>query len=258
VRIARAAAWALLASMVLLIGTGMVLWGEGYRLYAVRTGSMTPTYPTGSLVVDRPVPSGTTPTVGQVITFRTAAGLVTHRLAARTSAGLHTKGDANRSQDPWTLPARNVVGEVVGGVPGGGYLLVFLHQPTGVPSLVLLTLSVLLAWQVFFGLPAAATDQPRHHRHRRRRPSSPLAASMTLGVVLLALGAGAFSSCWVGVRSTGAYFTDSVSGTMIFEPGCEDTHDHGNGPENGNGHQNCHGNGHTKDQPAAADPAPTP
>ena len=251
-RIARAAAWALLASMVLLIGTGTVLWAQGYRVYAVRTGSMTPTYPAGSLVVDRPVPSRATPRVGQVITFRTADGLVTHRLAARTSAGLQTKGDANRSRDPWTLPARNVVGEVAGGVTGGGYVLVFLHQPTGVPSLVVLTLSVLLAWQVFFGTSAATPDRGEHRRPRASR----LAGPTTIGVVLLVLAAGAVGSSWAGVRSTGAYFSDSVPGTMSFDAGCQDTHAHGNGPENGQGHQKCHGNGHTKDQPATASPTP--
>jgi signal peptidase len=79
---------------------------------------------------------------------------VTHRLHEATPTGLKTKGDANRTPDPWTLPERNVVGAVVAGLPYGGYLLVFLQQPTGVPALMVLTVTIVLAWSIFFGAPA--------------------------------------------------------------------------------------------------------
>ena len=248
-RIAKVAAWALLASLVLLIGAGGVLYGQGYRVYAVRTGSMTPTYPTGSLVVDRPVDPGARLQVGRVVTFRTHEGLVTHRVAARVTGGLQTKGDANRSVDPWTLPPQNVVGEVVGGVTRGGYVLVFLHQPTGVPSLVLLVISVTLAWHVFFG---ATSDQEPRRGHRRRRRRPPLAVPTAIGTGLLLLVAGATGVADLGAHSTGAYFSDATVGSLTLDVGCEDTHDHGQGPDNGNGHQKCRGKGHTKD---SADPA---
>jgi len=249
VRIARAVAWALLASMAVLMVAGLALWGEGYRLYAVRTGSMTPTYPTGSLVVDRPASADRLRT-GTVITFRIGSQLVTHRVTGTGADGLHTQGDANRSADPWTLPVRNVVGEVVGGLSHGGYLLVFLRQPTGVPSLVLLVVSVLLAWQVFFGSPAGdgrADDRPDGPPARNSQPAG--AALPTAVVVAIAVGlVAAAGGASVGVGSTGAYFSDSVAGAMSFDPTCPDTHEHGSGPATGNGHQTCHGKGHTKDR----------
>ncbi|HUX70320.1 MAG TPA: S26 family signal peptidase, partial [Cellulomonadaceae bacterium] len=73
----------LFASLAIAVALGLAVgaaaaWHDGYRLYAVRTGSMTPTYPTGALVVDAPG-SSVTPAVGDVITFRVASGLVTHR-----------------------------------------------------------------------------------------------------------------------------------------------------------------------------------
>ena len=72
---------------------------------------------------------------------------------------------------------------------------------------------------------------------------------MTAAVVAFALGLpAAVAGSWVGVGSTGAYFTDSVAGSLTADAGCEDTHDHGDGPDNGNGHTKCHGNGHTKDR----------
>ena len=137
---------------LLLLGAFAVsalFWAQGYRVYAVRTGSMAPTYPAGSVVIDAPV-AGQALAVGDVVTFRTAGGLVTHRLHGRTATGWLTKGDANRTPDPWTVPARNIVGHVAAGVPRGGYALIYLAQPTGVLSLVLLALSMWCSWSLFF------------------------------------------------------------------------------------------------------------
>jgi signal peptidase len=94
---------------------------------------------------------------------------VTHRVAGSFPDGLKTKGDANQARDPWTVPQRNVVGQVVAGVPAAGYLLVFFQQPSGVPSLVLLAMSILLAWALFFPADPEATDGSRRPKHRRRR-----------------------------------------------------------------------------------------
>ena len=168
-RIARYVAVTLLAAVaVLVVGGTVAMWQQGYHVYAVRTGSMEPTYPTGSVVVTAPVDE--LPATGEVVTFVTSGGPVTHRVVGAVPDGLETKGDANKARDPWTVPQRNVVGEVVGGVRGVGYLLVFFQQPSGVPSLVLLALSVLFAWSLFFPAdPAGTTD--RRPRQRGPRPA---------------------------------------------------------------------------------------
>ncbi len=154
----RTVAWSLLIALAIsAAAVAAVGWREGYRLYAVRTGSMAPTYPTGSVVLDAPAAGGT-PRVGRVVTFRTSQGLVTHRVQQVTAAGLKTKGDNNRAADAWTVPLRNVRGVVVGGLPLAGYLLVFLQQPTGVPALMVLTVSVILAWSLFFGSTSAGPE----------------------------------------------------------------------------------------------------
>jgi signal peptidase I len=82
----------------------------GWQRYVIVSGSMTGTYDRGSLVLDEVVPVAELE-VGDVITYRPPAGagpdgLVTHRIAAITTgkAGervFRTKGDANRSADPW-------------------------------------------------------------------------------------------------------------------------------------------------------------
>lgn len=181
----RTVAWSMLAALAIaLVCVGLVGWQQGYRLYAVRTGSMAPTYPTGSLLLDAPGRTGG-PRVGEVVTFRTSDGLVTHRVRQLTSAGIKTKGDANRSIDVWTIPRHDVRGAVVAGVPFGGYLFVFFQQPTGVPSLMVLTLSIVLAWSVFFGSttpPAtaaatAAAAEPRRTSHRAAAASTTATAA---------------------------------------------------------------------------------
>jgi signal peptidase len=148
----------LLSCALAAVGGAVMLWQDGYRVYAVRTGSMSPTYPTGSLVVAAPA-RGDVPQVGDVVTFRTQGGLVTHRVHGVDDAGVQTKGDANRTPDPWVLPPRNIVGQVMAGVADGGYLLVYLQQPTGIASLVLLALSVVFAWSLFFGDGTAGAAQ---------------------------------------------------------------------------------------------------
>jgi signal peptidase len=155
VRRVRLVSYALLTAMVLTLATAALLWQHGYRVYAVRTGSMAPTYPTGSLVFDTP-PRTRLPEIGSVVTFRTSGGLVTHRVVAHTIDGVTTKGDANRTPDAWTIPLSGMVGQVSTGVDRAGYVLVFLQQPTAAPALALLGVSMVLAWSLFF--PPA----PRH------------------------------------------------------------------------------------------------
>lgn len=145
-----------------------VCWQQGLRPYAVRTGSMTPTYPVGAVVLDdlRAVHAARP---GDVATFRTRSGLVTHRLVARDARGWSTRGDANRDADPWTVPPQHLVGVVRGGVARVGYLLVFLQQPTGVPSLMVLCTSMVLAWGLFFPGAQAVPGAPRLRPAHRTR-----------------------------------------------------------------------------------------
>src|SRR5947199_7551562 len=79
----------------------------GYGRYVVTGGSMSGSYPRGSLVFDEEVPTASLG-VGDVITYRPPGrhGLVTHRIVwtgrARDGArAFRTKGDANGGPDPW-------------------------------------------------------------------------------------------------------------------------------------------------------------
>ena len=55
-----------------------------------------------------------------------------------------TKGDADRSPDPWRVPRANIVGGVVVAPQLVGFALVYLRQPLGLASIALAFLAV---WQ---------------------------------------------------------------------------------------------------------------
>lgn len=150
-RIRRWIGWGLLAVIVLgIAGTGYGFWRAGYRAYIIHTGSMSPTLVPGDLIIDRPPSDGYHP--GDIITFRHSAGpdLVTHRMVDFTNGSIHTKGDANRTADVWDIPPSYVEGVVDFRLPGFGYAVVFLRQPTGFASIVVALVGLILLWRLFF------------------------------------------------------------------------------------------------------------
>lgn len=101
----------------------------------VKSGSMEPAIPTGSLVFVRPSESYA---VGDVITFGrdTAAEIpTTHRIIGVDGAGstiqYQTMGDANEDPDPRAIAPGEVIGKVFLSVPYAGYILDFARTPWG-------------------------------------------------------------------------------------------------------------------------------
>jgi len=122
-RLIKGIAWG--AFVVLLgtvIATGTVAWRDGYRVYAVRTGSMTPGMPVGSLIIDAPA-SGSYQR-GDVVSVARPAGepnpVVTHRIYSIGPAGIRTKGDANPKPDVFVSEPTSVVGELSQDIPYAG------------------------------------------------------------------------------------------------------------------------------------------
>jgi signal peptidase I len=168
VKLTRTVALALVAAAVVALG-GLATWfsHEDYRLYVVKTGSMTPTYDAGDVVVDRPASVGYQPR--DVLTFDISGSgdLVTHRFTHLDKQGrIHTKGDNNKVADSWELRPEQVRGVVTSHVPNLGYVIVFLRQPAGVAGVMTATLAVFLLWGLCFpaqttAAPAAASKRPR-------------------------------------------------------------------------------------------------
>jgi signal peptidase I len=122
--------WLALIAGITLMG---ILPFFGFHSFALNGGSMEPTIPFGSLVVDGPG----VPQVGDVITLHQANGAhVTHRVIAVQGDILHTKGDANEHADPNPVQPAELVGIVRVFVPGLGYVLGMLTDPWGIVSLI--------------------------------------------------------------------------------------------------------------------------
>ena len=142
-----------LALVLLASVAAAVLYEDGgglpYRVYVVHTGSMSPSIPSESAVVVREGDYR----VGDVVSFTVHGAVVTHRLVAiRPDGTIRTKGDANRSADPWRVPARNVIGRVVAAPRRLGYLLTYAKTPAGCASLALALLCLWQIWAVAAGL----------------------------------------------------------------------------------------------------------
>ena len=106
----------------------------GHHLYVVLSGSMSPTFEAGSMVVVRPVEASEI-AVGDIITYREPGAeetLTTHRVVVvERENGLQfiTKGDANEVIDQDPVPAENLVGKVLFAIPYAGHVADFAHQP---------------------------------------------------------------------------------------------------------------------------------
>lgn len=141
------------ATIAIVAVIGVVAPVVGLRPFVIRGSSMEPAIPRGALVLstegaDRAI------VAGDVVSFREANGtIVTHRVTAVAGTGdatlLTTQGDANASADPTALPARRVIGRVAVALPALGFISAMLTMPSGIVSIVLLALGLLvLSWLV--------------------------------------------------------------------------------------------------------------
>jgi signal peptidase len=131
-------AWMVIVALIgVLAATVGVPRVTGATPYTVLTGSMAPTYPPGTLVVDEQVDPAEIH-LGDAVTFQIASGkpdVVTHRVVAvrpdvNGNLEFLTKGDANQVADPDWRPAESVRGRVWYAVPHLGRLntLITGHQ----------------------------------------------------------------------------------------------------------------------------------
>ena len=141
----------------------IVVWLAGWQLGFVRTGSMEPALPTGSLVVMSPVTADEVE-AGMVIEFvdpRDENKHITHRVVRvqRDDSGnlsFVTKGDANSDRDTAEVPPENVRSKVRWHVGGLGLVLWQLQWPR---ALVFVLVPVMLiGLSTIFRLAAGAHE----------------------------------------------------------------------------------------------------
>lgn len=118
-------------TLIVLCLTALSFRASGGRWFVVRTPSMGRAAPVGTLLLTRPTTTHAT-NVGDIISFHAprTGTVYTHRVIARTAAGLRTRGDINQSDDSWVITDSNLIGKVSARWWGMGWVL------RGVPLLL--------------------------------------------------------------------------------------------------------------------------
>ena len=119
---------------LLLVGARVV----GLQVFTVLSGSMEPTYHTGSLIYVKKVDPYTIKE-GQPITFMLDENTVaTHRVVGivpdeedPTVIRFRTKGDANEAEDGSLVHYKNVIGTPIFSIPYLGYIADYIQHPPG-------------------------------------------------------------------------------------------------------------------------------
>ena len=141
---------------LLLVGARVV----GLQVFTVLSGSMEPTYHTGSLIYVKKVDPYTIKE-GQPITFMLDENTVaTHRVVGivpdeedPTVIRFRTKGDANEAEDGSLVHYKNVIGTPIFSIPYLGYIADYIQHPPG----------------MYIAISAGACVHPRHFCGRQRR-----------------------------------------------------------------------------------------
>ena len=173
-----------LLALILIVLTALVVARlipavTGGPTFVVGGGSMEPTIPLGSVVVDTPVKAADL-AVGDVVSIKVGAAqaVFTHRitrLVTRDGAlWIQTKGDANNTEDPSIVPATTVLGRVSVTIPGLGYVVQLMATMAGVAFLMSLGMLTLLgAW-----LLEILEEDQRTAWSRRRVPAGAMAVDV--------------------------------------------------------------------------------
>jgi signal peptidase I len=142
-----------LATLLPLATFLVAAWLLGWQLQAVLSGSMSPTYPVGSmLVVGQIDASQVSP--GMVVVFEdpvTPGRIVSHRVVKAvpgTAMQFITQGDANAAPDPAPVPGRMIRGRVLWAISGLGAVVEWLQWPRVFFVFVLLPAALLVAAEV--------------------------------------------------------------------------------------------------------------
>lgn len=223
---------------LLVVATIPMLWSMPSHI--IRSESMEPGLSRGDVVIGKPLPESDPVPVGRVMIFTnpdTASKheVLVHRVVENLGHGQYTTaGDANRSNDSTSVPARNFTERAVICVPFVGLPVVWLAEHDRGRLLVWLVLTVLALY--FSSRPPC---DPRHRRRKElskarraaeragtlvRRAALPIAGAVALVVAAivgapLAQADAAFTSITVNPASTWQVSTTIAQSIVLSDPG---------------------------------------
>ena len=144
----------------------------GMQVFTVLSGSMEPTYHTGSLIYVKDVDPYKIE-AGDVITFMLSEDTVaTHRVVEvvpdetdSTVVRFRTKGDANNAEDGSLVHYKNVIGTPIFTIPQLGYLANYIQNPPGM--YLAISVGAVLLMMVF--IPDLFTNEEEEEKPKRRK-----------------------------------------------------------------------------------------
>ena len=157
---------------LLLVGARVI----GLQVFTVLSGSMEPTYHTGSLIYVKKVDPYTIKE-GQPITFMLDEDTIaTHRVVGivpdeddPTVIRFRTKGDANDAEDGSLVHYKNVIGTPIFSIPYLGYIADYIQHPPGM--YIAISAGAVLLLLVF--LPDIFADDSKDEKKPRRSKKTP-------------------------------------------------------------------------------------
>ena len=155
---------------LLLVGARVV----GLQVFTVLSGSMEPTYHTGSLIYVKKVDPYTI-TVGEPITFMLDEDTIaTHRVVGivqdeddSSVIRFRTKGDANEAEDGTLVHYKNVIGTPVFSIPYLGYVANYIQNPPGM--YIAISVGAVLLLLVFLPDVFAEEDDKEKDKPKEKR-----------------------------------------------------------------------------------------
>jgi len=124
----------LVGGVVLLMALATLPGMVGLNPVVVLSGSMRPTLQVGDVAVLRSVAPASVKE-GDVVTFRSSSGLITHRVVRveETDSGrlLYMKGDANNTVDQDPIADTQVIAKMAYSIPKVGFLMVLAESTIG-------------------------------------------------------------------------------------------------------------------------------
>lgn len=149
----------------------------GYGFMAVQTGSMTPEYPVGSVVIIKKTDPSELK-VNDVITFYSSNPslnnmVVTHRIMEITNDGTYsftTKGDANSINDEYKAESERIIGKVIAKSTFMEKLMNIRQNPAVFLVVILVPLTVIIALELFsFSKRSAEKDDKKDDENKDKK-----------------------------------------------------------------------------------------
>ncbi|MGA4721682.1 signal peptidase I SipW [Fictibacillus nanhaiensis] len=145
-----------LLSMIFIVISSKAAGGEpsffGYQIKTVLSGSMEPTFKTGSVIAVKPIEDAMNLKKSDVITYlKQDQSIVTHRIVEVIKNGdqvmYQTKGDNNKAVDTQPVLAQNVMGKYSNfTIPYLGYFIDFAKSNKGTALLLIIPGVLLLIY----------------------------------------------------------------------------------------------------------------